>query len=246
MINFEETPDPFFFKKSILTLEEPFNFGAAQYTASQVITKIEPLLTRERVERIKKVIEERTFNFVPVMENIYDRGNVSAVMRSAEAFGFLQSHLIEPKDAKFKAANRVTKGADKWLDVRTSTSARATVEELKNKGFQIFATHLEASMPLSEVDFSKPTAVVLGNEKEGVSEEMVQLCDGRIIIPMVGFSQSFNISVAAALIFYHAYQDRLKKLGRSGDLSEHEALMVTANYYLRCLDNPDRFFKAVL
>jgi tRNA (guanosine-2'-O-)-methyltransferase len=125
-------------------------------------------------------------------------------MRSFEAFGFLRMHLIDAPGARFKAANRVTKGAEKWLDVRPHPTPRSAVEELRRDGYQIWATDLDTDRSISDIDWSKPTAIVLGNEKDGVSPEMKSLVDGRFRIPMLGFSQSFNISVAGALIFYHA------------------------------------------
>lgn len=235
-----ENDDPYFFEKSVLNLENPFVFSQGEFSAQEILEKLEPLLTEERIQRMNVVIENRTFGFIPVLENIYDRGNISAVMRSAEAFGFFRCHIIEQENAKFKASNRVTKGADKWLDVKVHRSAESSVKELKSQGFQIFATHLEASKSIEVVDFSKPTAIVLGNEKEGVSPEMVDLCDGNVIIPMQGFSQSFNISVAAALVFQQAYLARKKALGQSGDLSREEKLFVRANYVLRNLENPGK------
>lgn len=238
--------DPYFFKKSKLNLTGQFQVDGHLVSAEQVISALQPLLTEERTGRIDQVVSQRSFSLVPVLENIYDRGNISAVMRSAEAFGFFKMHIIEPEQAAFKAANRVTKGADKWLDVAHYQKASESIGLLKKQGYQVFATHLTASRPIDEIDFTKKTAIVLGNEKDGVSEEMQQLCDGNVVIPMLGFSQSFNISVAAALIFYHVYMFRKQKLGLSGDLTIDEQTMVRANYYLRCFDNPEGVLKKAL
>ncbi len=231
--------DPWFFRKSVLNMTGSFEFGGQLFSTEEVIEAITPILTDERMQRIDEVLKHRTFNMIPVMENIYDRGNISAVMRSAEAFGFLRCHIIEAKDASFKAANRVTKGADKWMDTRVFTTAAASISELKSEGYQVFATSLEASKPLETVDFTRKTAIILGNEKEGVSSEMQKLCDGHVVIPMKGFSQSFNISVAAALIFYHAAFQRQSQLG-GGDLNDLEVEQVRANYFLRCLEAPEK------
>lgn len=233
--------DPWFFKKSILNMTGSFELGGQLFSTQDVIEAISPLLTNARIERIDEILKSRTFSMIPVMENIYDRGNISAVMRSAEAFGFLRCHIIEAKDAKFKAANRVTKGADKWMDTKVFTRPADSVKELKTEGYQVFATSLEASKPLETVDFTRKTAIVLGNEKEGVSPEMQKLCDGNVIIPMKGFSQSFNISVAAALTFYHASFQRQNRLpAGGGDLTANEIQQVKANYYLRCVETPEK------
>jgi tRNA (guanosine-2'-O-)-methyltransferase len=198
-----------------------------------VIQKIGPMLTKERLEKIDKVVEHRTFSTVVVLEDIFDRGNASAVMRSAEALGFSQIHMIELGE-KFRESQRTTAGADKWVELKKWKSTKDCVQELKKQGKQIVVTHLDAtSIPISEVDFSKPTAIVLGNEKEGVSKEMIESADHRVIIPMVGFVQSYNISVAGALCFYHIYQDRVRRLGKQGDLTDSEKNILRAIYYMR-------------
>jgi tRNA (guanosine-2'-O-)-methyltransferase len=180
---------------------------------------------------------------VPVLENLHDLGNISAVFRSAEAFGFLEVDLVVPPGSKFKSGNRVARGADKWLDLKIFKSPKDCVAYLHKRGFKVYATSLETSKPISDFDFSTPTAIVLGNEKDGVSKEMLDAADGRFRIPMLGFTQSFNISVAAALSFYHVWMDREKRLGTSGDLTAREREVLLANYYLRCLDNPESVLK---
>ena len=233
--------DPWFFKKSVLNMTGSFEFGGQLFSTEDVIQAIKPVLTDDRLTRIDQVLKSRTLQVIPVMENIYDRGNISAVMRSAEAFGFLRCHIIEAEDASFKASNRVTRGADKWLDTKVFHTPADSVKELRSEGYQVFATSLEASKPLETVDFTRKTAIVLGNEKDGVSPEMQELCDGNVIIPMKGFSQSFNISVAAALIFYHAAFQRQQQLPNAGgDLTSDEIEQVRANYYLRCLEAPEK------
>ena len=105
---------------------------------------------------------------------------------------------------------------------------------------------LEGGKPIAEVDFTKPTALVLGNEKDGASREMIEAADHRIIIPMNGFVQSFNISVAGALSLYHIYQQRLMKLGTNADLSFEEKNILKAIYYLRTLDSSVDVLERVL
>lgn len=231
------------FSRARLTRQGPLVVGGKSFAPEALLDLIAPLLTDERKARLAKVVSGRTYGFVPVLESPYDLGNISAVMRSCEAFGFLEVDLIIPPGSKFKTANRVARGADKWLDVQIYRSNLECAKSLKDRGFQIFATHLSATVQIEELDFSKPTAVVLGNEKDGVTNEMLDLVDGSFVIPMSGFSQSFNISVAAALVFYHAWRDRHLKLGSSGDLTGQQLQQVLANYYLRCLDNPEIILK---
>lgn len=216
---------------------DPLCLQGKEFTAQQVLHVLSPLLTGERQKKIHKVATERCFDFVPVLENIYDRGNASAVMRSAEALGFAQVHMIELGE-KFKESQRTTAGADKWTEVKKWKSTAECVQELKRQGKQIVVTHLsDTSKPISEVDFSKPTALVLGNEKDGVSPEIVQAADHCVLLPMVGFVQSYNISVAAALCFYQAFEDRKRRMGRTASVSEAEVEILKAIYSLRTQDS---------
>lgn len=225
------------FSRSKISWNDPLLIQGESFTVDEILSKMAPLLTQERFAKMNQVIERRTCDVVTVLENTYDLGNVNAVFRSAEAFGFFIVHLVTSPEAKFKRSNRVTRGADKWLDVHLHNSATQCISTLKQKGYQIFATHMEASTQVYDLDFSKPTTIVFGNEKEGVSEKMLELCDGSVVIPMQGFTQSFNISVAASLIFYQAWRDRELKLGQSGNLSFQMQKQILANYYLRQLDS---------
>jgi tRNA (guanosine-2'-O-)-methyltransferase len=216
---------------------EPITLANHGLSSQEIWELLGTRLTSHRQQRIRQVCRQRCQSLVPVLENIYDRGNISAVMRSAEAFGFYQFHVVEKAEAKFKAANRVTQGTDKWLKVERHRQASSSITKLKDQGYRVLATHLEASVPIEEIDFTQKVAVVFGNEKDGVSDEMLDLVDGRFIYPMQGFAQSFNISVAAALTFSFAYWQRVQKLGKCGDLTEPQQDLLAANYVLRSLDN---------
>lgn len=213
----------------------PHSLLFESFPKEKIKLTLSELLTLERKERIAQVVEGRTAHMIPVMENLYDRGNISAAMRSAEAFGFLNFHIVQAPDSRFKSANRVTQGADKWLNVTEFKTTPDCVKSLKEQNFKIYATHLEASRPIEQINFSQPTALVFGNEKDGVSKEMLDLVDGSVIIPMQGFSQSFNISVAAAISFYHIYRDRVQRLGKSGDLTEEEKQDLILHYYIKSI-----------
>jgi len=203
---------------------------------SLVLQHIAPSLTSDRLKKIENVIQNRCFDVAVVLESIYDRGNISAVMRTSEALGFVNFHVIETQE-KFKEANRVTQGSDKWVEVKKWKTTAESVRALKDQGYQICVTTLEGARPIGEVDFSKPTAFVLGNEKEGVSREMIAAADEKIIIPMQGFVQSFNISVAGALGLYHIQQDRLRRTGRHSELTREQMDILKAHYCLRTQDS---------
>ena len=202
-----------------------------------ILDLLGPQLTPERNKRILEVIQHRTFNVAVVCESIYDRGNISAAMRSAEAFGFAPFHVIETA-SKFKNANRVTRGSEKWLEIKKWKTTKECVSHLKSQGRKLIVTSLDANISIDEIDFSQSCAVVLGNEKEGVSEEMLAAADYRIKIPMYGFVQSFNISVAAALCLYHISQKR-KQLNISSELNQTQEKILQALYTLRTLDSAE-------
>lgn len=206
-----------------------------------VLERLNPYLTDARKKRIADVVSKRTYDVVPVLDGLYDKGNVSAAMRSAEAMGLQEFHVIESGE-KFKSSSRVAQGSDKWLDVYKWKKVEPCVGYLKEKGYKIIATHLDASVPISEVDFTQKTAIVFGNEKDGVSKEILDVCDQRVIIPMQGFTQSFNISVAAAMSFYHIFLSRMQRLGHHGNLTDVQKEYLTAQFYLNTVDNPEVYF----
>lgn len=219
--------------------------GKLTVTPDQVLEHIYPLLTEERRSKIERVVPARCFDISVVLESIYDRGNISAVMRTAEGLGFSNFHVVETF-SKFKEANRVTQGADKWVETKKWKKSSDFIKYAKENKIRICVTSLEASKPISEVDFSTPLALVLGNEKDGVSPEMIEAADERIIIPMPGFVQSFNISIAGAISMYHIYQDRLRKLGKVSDVTEEQIKILKAHYALRTLDSAEAILRSKL
>lgn len=215
-----------------------------QFTPARVIEVLGPYLTPARAERLTGVISRRTATVVTVIEGLINLGNVSAVMRSAEALGFHRFHVIEG-GTRFKNSPRTSQGAEKWLDVTNWPDAATCIPQLQAEGYSVVATHLDdTAVPISEIDFTKRTALVFGNEKDGISEELLQLADRRCIIPMAGFVQSFNISVAAAVALYHAYHDRMTRQGFHGDLDDTEKQALLAAYYYRSVKHADDILKA--
>ncbi len=167
-----------------------------------IIDRLGAQVTPERFAKIQKVAGLRLSQVSVVLEDIYDRGNASAVMRSAEAFGLYQMHMIERQE-KFKESKRVTQGAHKWLQINKWDSTLQCVEQLKKEGRKIYVTHLDPNaLPLQDIPLDEPMALCFGNEQDGATQELISLADKTVFIPMRGFVQSFNISVAAAICFY--------------------------------------------
>ncbi len=220
-------------------LTTPLEYKPGHFASVETIMeKIWPLLTPERQRKIENVVAKRCFSIPVVLESIYDRGNISAVMRTAEGLGFANFHVIETQE-KFKNSQRVTQGADKWVETKKWKSTTDAIKYFKDNKIRICVTSLEAAKPLHEVDFSTPLALVLGNEKDGVSKEMIEAADERVIIPMPGFVQSFNISVAGALCLYQIFQNRLQRLGKNEDVTPEQISILKASYALRTLDSAE-------
>ncbi|SHK86731.1 TrmH family RNA methyltransferase [Rhodothermus profundi] len=202
-------------------------------TPDLIVEWLRPYVTARRQQRIEQVLEGRTYTVVPVIEGLANTGNISAVMRSAEALGYQGFGIIKGNVQKYKTSERTSQGADKWLDVWTWPTAAEAVPALKAAGYRVVATTLDAAAPIDTFDFTVPTALVFGNEVEGVSKTLLAQADARCVIPIVGFTQSFNISVAAAIALYHAQRDRLARQGRHGDLSPAWKATLRAVFYLR-------------
>lgn len=181
----------------------------------------------QRRERIEGVLAGRTRGVVVVVENLQDSHNLSAVLRSAEGFGVHEVHVIDT-DGPWTVNRRVTQGCDKWLDVTTHRDALGCVEQLRQRGYRLWAAALaEGARSLTEIDFSEPVALVLGNEACGLTPALQAACDGVYTIPMRGFVESFNISVAAAIsLFFATLPDTVRGGGVRAGLDPEDASAV--------------------
>lgn len=159
-------------------------------------------LTDERREKLLTLIAHRSLHLVPIMENIYDQGNIGAVIRSSESFGFYKVARVASKLQK--KSSRTTSGADKWIQLADFKTIEDAISHYQKLNYQIGCTVLSSTTDtIDKIDFSRPTALIFGNEKDGCSQRAKELSDFHCKIPTVGFTQSFNLSVAAAIIFYH-------------------------------------------
>jgi tRNA (guanosine-2'-O-)-methyltransferase len=146
-------------------------------------------------------------------------------MRSAEAFGIQEVHVIEGEQA-FVASRSVALGTERWLDVVRHTSSRACVDALRARGYRVYIAAMDGKASPTDLSREERIAVVFGNEHRGVSAEMRAMADGTYAIPMRGFVESLNVSVAAAITMYSAMD------GRPGNISESERITLRARYAL--------------
>lgn len=163
---------------------------------------LEGLITPRRMERMLRVLNSRLGALRIVVENLYHPHNMNAVIRTAEALGVQHVHVVEP-NGDFSMNRKITKGSHKWLTTHRYATFAPCAEELRAAGFRLYAAMpSEEAVPLNAVPVDQPLALVFGNESFGISESALAHCDGRFVIPMSGFVESFNISVAAAISIY--------------------------------------------
>lgn len=165
--------------------------------------------TPERLEKLRYVLERRQKDLTLVLANIHDPHNVSAIYRSCDAFGVPRVHLYYTDTAFPHLSGRSSASARKWVDSERYQDPKLLAERLRGQGMRIYATSCSpAARPMSEYDFTKPSAIIMGNEHSGVSPELAAIVDDELYIPMYGMIQSFNVSVAAALILSEASRQR--------------------------------------
>lgn len=184
---------------------------------------LEGFLTESRKERFLEILKNRTNHFTIAMEDVYQLHNTSAVMRSCEVFGIQELNVVEQKFGK-RIDTEIAMGAQKWVDINRFNSMQNCIDSLREKGYQIIATtpHNDSCM-LHEFDITKRSAIFFGTEKEGLSPEVLDQADGYLKIPMVGFTESLNISVSAAIIIQDI-TNRLRLSDVSWQLTTEEIL----------------------
>lgn len=176
-------------------------------TKQQITDYLIEFISEERLSRIDEVLSARTQHITVVLEDLYQPHNASAVLRSCDGFGVQDVHIIENRN-QFDATKGVTIGADQWLSLSKyskegENNTKACFDKLRGQGYKIVATtpH-ENDKTIDELDITQKTALVFGAELEGLSKLALDEADEYVKIPMFGFSESFNISVSAALCLY--------------------------------------------
>jgi tRNA (guanosine-2'-O-)-methyltransferase len=226
-------------KRTLPEVEEAGPLGALPFPSVEIARVLAPLVTEARLARIDAVIARRTRSLIPVLEGLTDPHNGAAILRSADAFGCHEVHLVEGR-LPFAISHRVSKGTHRWLDLVKNASATECVTRLRARGYAIFVASMEGTMTPEDLGAVGKCAIVLGNEHAGPSEEMRALADGTYRIPMVGFVESLNVSVASAITLYVASR------GRHGDLDEEARSEIRARFLMAQVRDADRLLKEKL
>ncbi len=202
------------------------------------IEYLENFVTENRKAIFKKVLSQRTRHFTAVLEDLYQMHNVSAVVRSADIFGWQDLHIVQKKYEP-KLSHAIAKGAEKWLDIHRYERTQSAIDHLKQKGYRIVATTPHTNdVNLPDFDISQPAAFFFGVEKDGLSELVMDQADVFLKIPMYGFTESFNISVAAALIM-HSVTESLHASDIAWQLPESEQELIYMQWLEKSIKSID-------
>jgi tRNA (guanosine-2'-O-)-methyltransferase len=195
-----------------------------------VCRALEPMLTAERIARIDHVLEARLQSVAVAVEDTYDPHNAAATIRTSEALGLQDLHVIEAHE-RFSAAKGVTRGSHRWLDLHRWPAAQVATTALRERGFRVFATLPDATASIDDVDVSTPLVVLFGNEHAGLTDEAIHACDGRVAVPMFGFTESYNLSVTVALAMSRISARRRAYLNAPGDLDAVRRARLRARWF---------------
>lgn len=205
----------------------------------------EELLVETRRERIDEVVSLRTRTLTVVLDRLEDTFNMAAVLRTCEAMGIQEIHVIENPSEPFTPNAKVTQGCDKWLDIFKYPDAASCLTALRERGFALWASAIrEDATSLFELRFDSKIALVFGNERAGVSPEILAAAEGVFWIPMRGFVQSLNISAAVSATVTRAIAWRSEHGAQQGDLTEAEAQALRAQFSHLSVKQRARIYKA--
>ena len=200
-------------------------------------------ITDHKKQFIEKVLSERTRHVTLVLEDIYQSQNASAVVRTCECLGLQDIHIIE-EDSKYSVNKRVLKGANKWIDLyrykmKSFNNTEICFRKLREQGYQILVTDPSSDgVSINEIAVDKKVAVVMGNELKGTSNYALDHADQKIFIPMHGFTESFNISVSAAICL-NTLLTKLRESTTSWQLSDEEIEILRLQWYRKVVRRSD-------
>jgi tRNA (guanosine-2'-O-)-methyltransferase len=189
---------------------------AEAHDPDRVARVLEPLVTEARRARLVEVIGRRLASVAVVLDGPYDPHNGAAVVRTCEAFGVQRLHVVEQDTIRFAVARSVSRGAEKWVDVTCHRAPATALAWARDQGLPLVGAHPEGEVEPEALAAMPRVALVLGNERQGIRDEIARACAARVRVPMRGFVESLNMSVTAALLVFAATR------GRAGDLDTPE------------------------
>ena len=214
-----------------------------------LLLELERFLSSERIEKFDKVLANRTRHFTVAVENLFQSHNASAVMRNCDCFGIQDLHVIANRNA-YELSKDVAMGAEKWVDMHSyyekENNTKDCIDYVRSQGFQIVATTPHTNdVFLPEFDLTKKSAFFFGTERDGLSGIVMDQADVFVRIPMYGFTESYNISVSAALVLHDVVM-RLKRSDIDWRLTEEEILDKKVDWAVKSIKSGPQILKQLL
>ena len=211
----------------------------------KIFDYLKQFLTEERLAKIEHFSRESSDFVLPVMEDVYQFRNAAAIIRSVEACGFHKVVAMEARNV-FDPNLTVTKGAETWVEVEKMAHSLESLQDIRNRGYKLVAVSPEKNATiLPDFEIKEPVALIFGTEWQGVSEDFLDFVDETLAIPMYGFTQSFNVSVAAAICCYDLKQ---KLLNSSVDykLNEEKRLELMIRWAVKSIKHGENIYNKYL
>jgi tRNA (guanosine-2'-O-)-methyltransferase len=212
-----------------------FEVLAAHYGPGAMIAALHPFVTEARRERIETVVRGRLRALEVAIEQPYDPHNAAAVVRSSEALGAWTVHVIAASERILRAPG-TTMGTHHWVETRHHRNLDEFLAEQRETGMVLAGACVDATHMLDQLPIDRPICLLFGNEHAGLSAAAQAACELRFRIPIYGFAESYNMSVAAALSLYATSSRMRARLGADGDLDDAARELERARYYYRSVD----------
>ncbi|GAA4833716.1 RNA methyltransferase [Algivirga pacifica] len=199
-------------------------------------------VTPNKKALFEEVLSHRTRHLTVLLEDLYLPQNASAVLRSADCFGVQDVHIVEINH-KYKINPKVVRGASKWIDRHHYTDTSTAIQSLKDKGYKVAATTPHTDMELDDLPLDNKVALMFGQERNGLTDTALEEADYRIKIPMYGFTESFNISVSAAICFNHIITKLRHRPDIDWKMSEEERKELETIWVLKNIKRSDVYLR---
>jgi tRNA (guanosine-2'-O-)-methyltransferase len=211
----------------------------------KILAEFYEIITENKRELFDRIAADRTKYMTVVLENVFQEHNASAVLRSCDCFGIQELNVIE-KDNQYKVQRDIAMGAGQWVDMYNFNQGNQVTQDclskLKKQGYKIIATTPHTNQTINDLDLSSPVAFVFGTERRGISDEVKDIADDFVKIPMYGFTESFNISVSVALVL-NAIRTRLEKSSILWKLTPEEIVELKIKWCKKILNGGEALEK---
>ena len=208
----------------------------------ELVTYLQQFVTEERQARLNEILDNRTRHVTVVLEDLFQTQNISAVLRTCDCYGIQDVHVIKNRN-EFEVHKDISMGADKWLSIHqyphSEHNVKDCIDRLHEQGYWVAATLPdEQKLTIFDLPVERKTAFLFGTELTGLSDEAIKYADGNVLIPMYGFTESFNISNSAAIILSH-FSERMRRSEVNWRLSPDEKEELYFEWLQKSVKNPD-------